>query len=160
MDFKVNYAEVGATRHGELPAGYRHLRREAVLDAPIAAAAEVLMTWGLHERCGYRPIATGPRAAAGVEVRLAFAWTRMPCQVVWAVEEPERCGFAYGSMDGHLERGEAAFVLDAMGEQKTRFTVTSFSKPGHWATRLGAPVVRRLQSRFTDRFLTEMHRAL
>jgi uncharacterized protein (UPF0548 family) len=70
---------------------------------------------GPHERCGYRPAATAPRAAPGVEASLAFAWTRMPCQVVWSVESEERCGFAYGSMADHLERGEAAFVLDSSG---------------------------------------------
>ncbi|GAB3645691.1 DUF1990 family protein [Glycomyces tarimensis] len=159
MRIEVNYPEVGATQREPLPAGYRHLRRETVLEAPLAQAAEILMTWGLHERCGYRPIATAPRAAPGVKVRLTFAWTRMPCQVVWALENGERCGFAYGSMDGHLERGEAAFVLDSQEERRTRFTVTSFSKPGHWTTRLAAPAARLLQSRFTDRFLSEMRRA-
>ncbi|WP_026931029.1 DUF1990 family protein [Glycomyces tenuis] len=158
MDLKVNYPEAGATRGAELPAGYRHLEVSTGLDAPLEAAAEVLMTWRLHERCGYRPVASAPRAAAGVEVTLAFAWTRMPCQVVWAVESAERCGFAYGSMDGHFERGEAAFVLDA-SEGRTRFTVRSFSRPGHWASRLGGPVARAIQTRFTGRFLSEMRSA-
>ncbi|HEU5126995.1 MAG TPA: DUF1990 domain-containing protein [Glycomyces sp.] len=160
MEAKVNYPEVGATREAALPAGYRHLSRTTGVEAPLEAAAEVLMSWELHRRCGYRPAASGPRAAPGVEVRLAFAWARMPCQVVWAVESDERCGFAYGSMDGHLERGEAAFVLDALDGGRTRFTIRSFSKPGHWAARLGGPVARAVQTRLTERFLTEMRAAV
>jgi len=160
VELRVNYAEVGATRGPGLPAGYRHLSRSTEVNAPLEAAAEILMTWELHRRCGYRPTASGPRAVPGVEVRLAFAWARMPCQVVWAVESDDRRGFAYGSMDGHLECGEAAFVLEALPRGRTRFTVRSFSRPGHWTTRLGGPVSRALQTRFTERFLTEMRTAV
>ncbi|CAM3172949.1 DUF1990 family protein [Stackebrandtia soli] len=156
---KVNYPEIGATRHGPMPAGYRHLHRQAIVDAPLSYAAEVLLTWALHERCGLRPKATGPRATPGVEVILHFAWLRVPCQVVWAESTPERTGFAYGSLDGHPECGEASFVLEPLGPSRTRFTVRSFSKPGIWASRLAAPVARRLQSRATDRFTTELRDA-
>nr|BFF27230.1 hypothetical protein GCM10025732_51950 [Glycomyces mayteni] len=111
---ELNYPEVGATRAGPMPPGYRHLERTAVLDAPLAEPAEILMTWGLHERCGLHPEATGPRAAVGVEVALRFAGVlKIPCRVVWAEESPAFTGFGHGSLPGHPERGEAAFVLEA-----------------------------------------------
>jgi uncharacterized protein (UPF0548 family) len=157
--FNVNYPEVGATRAGPLPAGYRHLERTADLDATLPDAGEILMTWGLHERCGLHPEATADRAAPGVEVRLRFAAVlRIPCQVVWAEESPERIGFGYGSMPGHPERGEAAFLLEAV-DGRVHFTVRSFSVPGSAAARLGAPVARYLQSRATDRFASAMREA-
>ncbi|GAA2124410.1 DUF1990 family protein [Glycomyces algeriensis] len=159
MEFKVNYPEAGATRAGPLPPGYRHLLRSVDLDAPFAEAAEVLMTWGLHERCGLHPESTADRAAPGVEVTLRFAGVlRIPCQVVWAEETPGRTGFGYGSMPGHPERGEAGFLLEAI-DGRVRFSLRSFSVPGTTAARLGAPVARFLQSRATDHFMDTMRDA-
>lgn len=156
-----NYPEIGATRTGHLPTGYRHLERTADLDAPLPAAAEILMTWGLHERRGLRPQATAPRAAPGVDVTLRFARIlRIPCRVVWAEETPGFAGFGYGSLPGHPERGEAAFLLEAVGDDRTRFTVRSFSVPGTPASRLAAPAARLIQARATDRWLTAMTEAL
>ncbi|SDL45507.1 Uncharacterized protein, UPF0548 family [Glycomyces sambucus] len=160
MDLKVTYPEIGATRTRDLPAGYRHLERETVLDAPLDRPAEILMTWGLHERCGLRPEPTAPRAAAGVEVALRFAGVmRIPCQVVWAEETPGLVGFGYGSLPGHPERGEAAFLLEPLGD-RTRFTVRSFSVPGTVASRLARPVAQAIQTRATDRWLSAMAEAL
>lgn len=159
VNIKVNYPEVGATRHDSLPVGYRHLHREILLDAPLTSAAEVLMSWRLHERCGLHPESIEPRVVPGAEVVLRFAWMRIPCQVVWVEESPERTGFAYGSLDGHPERGEASFVLEPSGPERTRFAVRSFSKPGNWVSRIGRPVAPHLQSRATARFLTEMKTA-
>jgi uncharacterized protein (UPF0548 family) len=79
--------------------------------------------------------------------------------VVWAEETPEFVGFGYGSLPGHPERGEAAFLLEAIGD-RTRFTVRSFSVPGTFAGRLAAPVARRIQSKATDRWLTAMDEAV
>jgi uncharacterized protein (UPF0548 family) len=170
VDLSVNYPEVGATRTGPLPAGYRHLERTVDLAAPLAEAADLLMAWGLHERCGLHPEATAARAAPGVQVKLRFAgllriltWRRLRaihlhCQVVWAEETPEYAGFAYGSLPGHPERGEAAFLLESV-DGRVRFTMRSFSEPGTAAPRLGAPVARFLQSRATDRFAAAMRDA-
>ncbi|HEX2145927.1 MAG TPA: DUF1990 domain-containing protein [Glycomyces sp.] len=158
MDIKANYPEIGATRTGPLPTGYRHLERTADLDTPLAEAAELLLTWGLQERCGLRPEAAAPRAALGVEFTLHYLGLRLPCQVVWAEETPERVGFGYGTLPGHQERGEAAFLLEAV-DGRTRFTLRSFSVPGTLLSRLGTPVVRHLQARATDRYLTVMREA-
>lgn len=169
MAFKVNYPEVGATRTGPLPDGYRHLVRTVELDAPLQEAAELVMTWGLQERCGLRPKSEAERAAPGVEFTLHYLglrlppWRRLlainlPCQVVWAEETPERVGFGYGTMTGHQERGEAAFLLEA-ADGRTRFTVRSFSVPGTLLSKLGKPVVRILQARATDRYAAVMREA-
>lgn len=159
MEFNVNYPEIGATRTGPLPEGYRHLVRTAVLDASLAEAAEIVMTWDLAERCGLRPESAAPRAASGVVFTLHYLGMRLPCQVVWAEETPERVGFGYGTLPGHQERGEAAFLLESTGEGRTRFTIRSFSLPGTLLTRLGLPVVRLLQTHATDRYVTAMHAA-
>jgi uncharacterized protein (UPF0548 family) len=159
MDLGVNYPEVGATRTGDLPAGYRHLELSTDLDAPLAAAAEIVMTFGLQARCGLRPESDAPRATPGAEFGLQYLGLRLPCQVVWAEETPDLVGFGYGTRPGHLERGEASFLLEPLGPDRTRFTVRSFSVPGTLLTRIGAPVTRLLQTRANDRYLTVMRDA-
>lgn len=160
MRFDVNYPEVGASRDVPLPDGYRHLRRETLLDASLEDAADLLMTWGLHERCGLHPRPSAPRAAPGVKVTLRFAGLlSIPCQVTWADQTAARAGFGYGSLPGHPERGEAAFLLEPAGERRTRFTLRSFSAPGTPLSRVAAPVARLLQARATDRFAAVMREA-
>jgi uncharacterized protein (UPF0548 family) len=117
------------------------------------------MTWGLQERCGLRPETESPRAAPGVAFTLRYLGLRLPCRVVWAEETPERVGFGYGTLPGHQERGEAAFLLDALDAERTRFTLRSFSVPGTALSRLGGPVVRLLQARATDHYVTVMREA-
>jgi uncharacterized protein (UPF0548 family) len=157
VDLGLTYPEVGATRTGDLPAGYRHLELTAELDAPLAAAAEIVMTFGLQARCGLHPDAS--RATPGTAFTLRYLGIRLPCQVVWTEETPELVGFGYGTRPGHLERGEASFLLEPLGADRTKFTVRSFSVPGTLLTRLGAPVTRYLQTRANQRYLTVMRDA-
>lgn len=35
-----------------------------------------------------------------------------PCQVVYVLDEPDRQGFAYGTLPGQPESGEEAFVIE------------------------------------------------
>jgi uncharacterized protein (UPF0548 family) len=36
---------------------------------------------------------------------------RAPCRIVYVIDEPDRRGFAYGTLPGHPERGEEAFII-------------------------------------------------
>jgi len=67
VEYRVNYPEIGATRTGPLPKGHRHLVRTADLDVPLRDAVDLVMTWGLQERCGLRPETDAERAAPGAE---------------------------------------------------------------------------------------------
>lgn len=62
----LSYAEWGATAGGELPAGYRHVRRHERVGTgadAYAAVARGLLSWQLHRGAGLRVAATGPLAA-------------------------------------------------------------------------------------------------
>lgn len=135
----LTYADVGATQHAVLPRGYRHLRYERVLSVPYERAVETLMTWQAHRRTGLSPRPTAPRAATGVEVVCRLGPFREPCRVVWALETPDRTGFGYGTLPGHPFTGEESFVLERVGDRVT-FTITVFSRPARWYTRLSGPL--------------------
>ncbi|MEV6209876.1 DUF1990 domain-containing protein [Kitasatospora sp. NPDC051914] len=147
------YPEVGATAGtGQLPAGYHYLHhRTTVGRGPedFAVAGQAVTTWLMHRAAGVRITADAPKAAAGVRVTCTIGVGSVrvtaPCEVVWAVDEPRRAGFAYGTLAGHPECGEESFVVELAADGTVRFTVTAFSRPGTLLTRLAGPLVPLLQ---------------
>ena len=74
------------------------------------AAAEV-MRWGMLRGAGLRVEATTEVADVGSEVIVGLGPVRAPCRVVYVVDEPDRRGFAYGTLPGHAETGEELFAV-------------------------------------------------
>jgi uncharacterized protein (UPF0548 family) len=72
----------------------------------------------------------------------------VPCQVVYAYEETDRAGFGYGTLPGHQERGEEAFVVERDDQDRVWFTVTAFSKPARWTSIVAGPVAVLAQRAF------------
>ena len=150
---ELTYPEVGATRDGPLPGGYRHLRHSTRLGrVDLAAAGEAVVTFRMHRATGVGIDASAPRAAPGVEVttRLGLGPLSLPapCRVVWTVSDVDEIGFGYGTLPGHPARGEESFVVhrDAAGE--VWFTVTSFSRPARWFMAALGPVAPGLQGTY------------
>lgn len=150
------YPEVGATRGGPLPAGYRHLSYRARLGPGVMrVAAEAVLTWRMQRATGVRFEASVARAAPGVLVTTWLGPGRLsmaaPCRVVWTADEEDRAGFAYGTLPGHPAVGEESFVVSRDGDGTVWFTVTSFSRPARWYTRAAGPVVPLLQRAYARR---------
>lgn len=155
---ELTYSEVGATGRETLPAGYHHVRASRSLGTvDFAEAAEAIMTWQLQERSGVRRISGPPRATLGADVTFRFLAQKVPCRVVDVVDEPDRRGFAYGTLPGHPETGEERFVVErdpATGE--VTVTVTAFSNHALWRTKLAGPLGRLLQRTMTRRYLNAL----
>lgn len=149
------YPEVGATR-GELPPGYRHVRRSRTVPVGFEAAAEVLMTWQLPERSGITVAASAPRVEPDAVAQMRWLGLRIPCRVVYVVSEPDRVGFAYGTLPGHPERGEERFVLERASDGAVTFSVTAFSRPATILGRALGPLGRRVQDLMTERYLASI----
>jgi uncharacterized protein (UPF0548 family) len=156
------YPEVGATA-GELPPGYPHLRasREVGTGRELfEQCAETVMTWGVQRGAGLL-VVPGDRVVEGAQNRVGLRMgplrTWAPCRVVYVVDEPDRQGFAYGTVTGHPERGEESFVVSIDEDSVVRFDVTAFSRPARWFARLGGPVTKLIQRRVTWRYLEAVH---
>ncbi|UQU66767.1 DUF1990 domain-containing protein [Couchioplanes caeruleus] len=135
------YAEVGATRHDPLPPGYRHLHYRTYLGRGVFdCAAEAILTFRMHRGTGARITSDAPRAAPGVRVRVGLGPVTVPCEVVWAAEDPDRAGFGYGTLPGHQATGEEAFMVERDADGGVWFSVTAFSRPARPLMRLGGPV--------------------
>lgn len=151
------YGAVGATA-GDLPAGYRPTQRRAVLERrDFDGAVDDLMRWRVHERVGLWVAASGPVDGPDTVVDMRFGVgplaLRIPCRIVYVVREPDRAGFAYGTLPGHPETGEELFLLSRLGDGRITFTLTAFSRPATRLARLGGPASRAVQTRVTDRYL-------
>jgi len=149
----VTYTEVGATRDGTLPVGYRYVRHRTRLPTDaFEAAGQAVLTWRMHRAAGIRIDASAPCAEPGVTVIVRVGLGPLhiyaPCQVVWSVQDSRRIGFGYGTLPGHPERGEEAFVVERDDDGHVWFSVTAFSRPARWFTRLAGPLAHLVQKAY------------
>jgi uncharacterized protein (UPF0548 family) len=117
-------------------------------------AAEKGMHWGMLRGAGLRVEATSEVAAVGSEVIVHLGPVRAPCRVVYVVDEPERRGFAYGTLPGHAESGEERFAVRyEPATDEVIAEVVAFSRHATWWSRLGSRVTSVAQRVITDRYL-------
>jgi uncharacterized protein (UPF0548 family) len=138
------YDPVGLTRAGGSPPGFHALSTTIPLgrgDEAFRYAADKLMTWRMHADAGLRVSASAERAHEGAVVLCRLGPLRIPCRVVWVRDEPDAVGFCYGTLQGHPEEGEEAFLVTRAGAEVT-LAVSAYSRPGLLVTRLAGPVGR------------------
>jgi uncharacterized protein (UPF0548 family) len=155
----LTYSEVGATA-GELPAKYHHLTRRVMIGSGqqvFADTASAVAAWQVQLRAGLSVSASTPTAMPDTNALLGLSIGPLrlsaPCRVVYAVDQPSRRGFAYGTLPGHPESGEEAFIVEHHDDGAVSFTVTAFSRPSTAIARLAGPVGRLIQDRITARYL-------
>ena len=161
---ELSYPEQGATG-GAMPTGYRHDQWETDLGAFDAAAFErlavALSHWQAQIGAGLTidpPDEVRPGLTFALCFRVAGLYVTAAGRVVYVISEPDRRGFAYGTLPHHPEQGEEAFQLIHDG-MRMLFRVTSFSRPRHPLARLGAPVSRTIQARTNRAYLTAVRDA-
>lgn len=153
------YPEPGASLSGRTPPGYLPIDAAAVVgagSAQFSALAEGIRHWQVHRQSGLR-VDAGGAAADGVDVVLG-AMTGpvailVPCRVVTVLDAPRRKGFAYGTLRGHPESGEEAFIAELGEDDAVTFRVCGFSQPGTVATAVAAPVLRVMTRHALARYL-------
>jgi uncharacterized protein (UPF0548 family) len=155
----LSYQEVGATA-GPLPNGYHQVRKSAVIGrgrSRFEDAAAGVMRWGMLRGAGVRVQPSTEVAAVGSEVLVGIGPLRAPCRVVYVIDQPDRRGFAYGTLPGHPESGEELFAVryDPVSDE-VHAEVAAFSRHATWWSRLGAPVTSLAQRVITERYLTAL----
>jgi uncharacterized protein (UPF0548 family) len=159
---ELTYTEVGATRQVPLPGGYDHLHyRTPIGTGPevFATAAQAVLTFRMHRAAGVRIHADGWRADKGVRLTVGIGPFTVPCEVVYTVEEPNRAGFGYGTLPGHQESGEEAFLVERDAQDRVWFRMIAFSRPARWPALLGGPltlIFQRLYARNCGRALKRL----
>lgn len=163
-DRRLSYRQVGATGHA-LPADSHHLARDVVIGRGRPAfdrAAEALMTWQIQRGAGFEVDATAARAARGVNVvlvrrLLGGAAVVAPCRVVHTIEQADRVGFTYGTLEGHPLSGEESFNVLCGADDAVRFVLIGFVRPANPALRAlrapGRAFVARASEKMADRYV-------
>jgi uncharacterized protein (UPF0548 family) len=154
-----NYAEVGQSR-GPTPPGYASNHGRIRLGRGVATfnkAVEALRCWKMFD-LGWVSLCW-PDAEIEVGTTVAVLarhfgfWSLHPSRIVFLVDDDDarmrRIGFAYGTLQGHGERGEETFIIEWLhADDSVWYDLRSFSRPGQQLTALGYPVTRMLQKRF------------
>ena len=155
---ELTYREAGQTA-GVLPPGYHHLRRSALIGSgpqTFADAASALLSWQVHLR---RPAGVGVIGdrRAGHRGPAGHGHWAHPDRRAVPGRLPHRrtrpAGFAYGTLPGHPERGEEAFLIEQHHDGTVSFTITAFSRPATPLAKAAGPAGRAIQRHLTGRYL-------
>ncbi len=160
----LTYREVSATT-GDLPAGYGHITCAVPIGhgrQVFITAADAVRSWRVQLRAGLTVSASSPIAMPGtvliIGVGIGPLRLKAPCRVVYTVDEPRRRGFAYGTLAGHPESGEEAFIVEHHDNDAVTFSVVAFSRPDTRLAKLAGPLGTTVQHRITERYLHSLTR--
>ncbi|MET8798493.1 DUF1990 domain-containing protein [Nocardia sp. NPDC004568] len=159
------YSELGATR-GELPPGYRHLRvrrRIASGEDEFRRLGAAVLHYRIQRGLGILREAGTPVAEPGTAVTVLLGigrfGLRAPCRVVYVLDEPDRMGFAYGTLPGHPMSGEELFAVEYDRATDVVYGVVSaFSRPATRFMRLGGPLAVPAQRAAAAAYLAVLRR--
>jgi uncharacterized protein (UPF0548 family) len=144
------------------PTGWRRYEKTVQVGSGaeewVEAAASVL-TWGVKTRSGFR-VEGADSASRRVRegdrywliARLGPFRVREPVLVVAVVDEPDRCGFAYGTLEGHPVSGEEAFIVHRDSDERVWLTLRSITRAGSGVWRVAFPAVQVVQRWYRWRY--------
>lgn len=169
-ELRFNYREVGGTQASAgPPAGYVYDDYGCDLGRGAAAfqiARSAIERFAMYPAPWTRVVTARGVVPDGVFVslieHLGF-WSVNPCRILEVVDEQHdgtaRCGFAFGTLWGHAERGEERFeVRWDRSTDHVDYRVVAFSRPAHVLARLGFPIARAYQRRFQRETCQTMRR--
>jgi uncharacterized protein (UPF0548 family) len=127
--------------------------------ATFTAGIAAIRKWAVHRGAGL-DVATDGQIAVGTNVALSaplpVGFAIATCRIVAVIDEPNRYGFAYGTLSVHPESGEEAFVLTRDDDGGVHFDVDAVSRPVDPLARLFPPIANHLQDRAARRYLSAM----
>jgi len=162
-----SYANVGLSLNGS-PAGFTVDHNRIVIGsgkADFERAKQAIRSWEMFNFPWAKlcwpdtPIETGQTVGEIVK-HLGF-YSLNACRIVYTIDEPDRFGFAYGTLPEHAETGEERFSVEfdrATGE--VTYDLFAFSKPNQLLAKIGYPISRYLQKRFAPESKAAMRRAV
>ncbi len=101
----------------------------------------------------------------GVLGRHLGVWSLNAGRIAYVLEEEgssrRRYGFAFGTLPGHVERGEERFTVEwHRADDSVWYEVFAFARPAHPLARAGRLFVRPIQRRFAFGSLRSMAAAV
>ncbi len=161
-DDNLTYEPAGGSLTAVTHPGLHRHHWETTLHAEDAfdRACDAIRSWEMHRGAGLvvatdGPIAVGTNVAMNAPLPLGSV--DVTCRIVAVIDERDRCGFAYGTLSVHPERGEEAFVV-RRDDDSARLEVDAISAPAHPVARMVPVVADLLQYRAVRRYLAAIER--
>ena len=105
------------------------------------------------------PIEQG-RDVAPLAHHLGF-YSLNSCRIAYVIDEPNKFGFAYGTLTEHAEIGEERFTVELdPNSGEVWYEIFAFSRPGHILVKLGYLYGRYKQRQFAVGSKAAMQRAV
>jgi len=160
----LSYGDPGLTISAaptEVPPGHHRLLVERGIGTghePFELAKAAIADWAGHRRAGAVLHPERPALEVGNDVALALRvwplWVTANCRIVEVVDEPDRFGFAYGTLAHHPESGEESFLVRRdPATDEVRLEVVAVSRPTSLPAKLGGPIGRGFQRFMAGRYL-------
>ncbi len=161
-DQHYSYQEVGQTRH-EPPQNYdndHHSINLGTGEAVWQQAKIALQQWQQFPPSWTQIYPANAPLYKGTTVAVVFkifgTWWTNSARIVYDFDENNRYGFAYGTLPGHVEKGEEVFWIERDQAGLVSYHIKAFSKPAHWLIWLGYPVARAFQRPFCRQSMNRM----
>lgn len=154
-----SYPCVGSSREESPPPKGYDLDHNRILlgrgHAVYETACDVLRQWQMFPEDWTQIHPSDAPLEPGRDIALLVhacgVWWLNAARIVYVLDgcQPSRrFGFAYGTLPGHVERGEERFTIEWNERDEVWYDLLAFSRPRFWLARLGYPIARRLQRRF------------
>ena len=170
-----SYAETGWSLDGQVPgwavAGQHRVRvgqGAACWERAKAALrdGQMFQDWVVRPQEAVPAPLWQPGGTVALLVRHLGPWGRgkwglyslMANRVLYLVDEPGRCGFGYGTLPGHLVRGEERFLLERDAAGVVWFELSTFSRaalPFSWVAQPFVQAAQRRGARHYARMLVQ-----
>lgn len=115
-------------------------------------AKRVLIEWKQFPAPWTRIYSTMTSIEKGNSVVVLFKiigiWWINSARIVYTFDEKNKFGFAYGTLPGHVEKGEECFWVKRDSKGNVFYCIKAFSKPAYWFVWLAYPLARMYQRRF------------
>jgi len=164
-DQPFSYQQVGATRE-KAPNSFnvdRHRIQLGQGEAAFERAKAAIREWKMFAMPWIQlcwpdtPIEIGSTVSVLVS---HFGFRSLnAARIVYTIDQPQRFGFAYGTLPGHAEIGEERFTVELRQDRSVWYEIYAFSRP-HGLARCGYPFARLLQGRFARDSMSAMLRSV
>ncbi|GAA3742408.1 DUF1990 domain-containing protein [Leifsonia bigeumensis] len=151
MRVQLNESPAEVTEGTYTPVAFDGAGRPVAPELTAGSGEESEVVYGAE---GQSFIAPGDTAL--LVVPFWFFGVHAPCRVIYVIDEPNRKGFAYGTLPGHPESGEEAFIVDQTEDGSVWLTIRAFSRPAGWLWWMVYPVLRLTQTMITRRYFRSL----
>ncbi|MBM80531.1 MAG: hypothetical protein CMJ78_08050 [Planctomycetaceae bacterium] len=128
-------------------------------EVAFAAASQAIREWRMFPAEMVEIFPPQPIIEVGSQVLVLYQLlpnrfcTINPARIIDVIDQEigdrQQFGFTYGTLPGHMERGQETFLVEWNRETNVvTYRIDVFSRPAQWIVWLGYPYARRQQARF------------